>query len=274
MEGSSAAEVLSSRFEAQIRVEGIPELDGPLAVGLSGATSASGDTRLVLDLAGLAALADAAALSGGAAGGEPFPPELAALIGGPVEVVTVDDTTWLRMPGLTELLGSPTPWIEISPEVAGDLGGMGGTGDPVSPFGATTPEDLLELFGDVDAPLEDLGAEDLRGTPTTRYRSQVDLDELLAPLFGAISPEAGAGVEQAEGEMAATVDVWVDAEGRFRKLEVMMDVDDPVTPLTVTVLVEVYDHGKVPPIAPPPADQVTPLDELDLEALLGFVTTA
>ena len=112
--------------------------------------------------------------------------------------------------------------------------------------------------------VEVVGPEDVRGTPTTHYRAVYDAEDQLDRL-GRIG-------EQAKGALGDTdlsalpVDLWLDDDGRLRKLEQVLELQpEGQPPVSIRTVVEVFEFGVDVDVEVPPADQVrdgAPLLEL------------
>jgi hypothetical protein len=176
----------------------------------------------------------------------------------PMQIVVDGTTVFLRAPFL-EMLGGAGTWWSLSPE---DLGvATDGLGLHAASF---DPSRILESLRGVTGEPEVVGTEEVRGVETTRYTATLDLDKAVA--------EAPADqrdlVEAQLGQLGATrisVDVWVDADGLARRLEVDMSEvlgatgagDDAGAVLAI----ELFDYGEPVDIQVPSPDQVTSLGD-------------
>ena len=91
-----------------------------------------------------------------------------------------------------------------------------GTGDPFDGSGQMDPSDFLAFLRGADG-IEVVGTEDVRGVETTHFSGTLDLSELAkhAP-EGAQPAETAEAIEDLErqmGDLEATFDAWVDADG-------------------------------------------------------------
>ena len=186
---------------------------------------------------------------------------------GEMEVRYVGSTMYQKMPeAFTAGMPSGKAWIEVDyekmmqEEYGASLSGMqeGAQG---------APSDQLSYLRGVSDSVEELGTEEVRGAPTTRYRAEIDLDK-AAPQ----EPEARRTYEKmTEGLRAEEIptEVWIDEEGRVRRYEMTMPVplpegtpptgqDDP----TMTTTAEYYDFGTPIDVEPPPEDQTIPFEEV------------
>ena len=101
----------------------------------------------------------------------------------------------------------------------------------------------------------------VRGVPTTHYRGTYDVRAAVERAQGAqrdaLRSALGAAVK---GVASAPYDVYVDAEGRVRRLEQSVEVPaSPQTggqPLTVRTTLELYDFGLPVKVPGPPGDKI------------------
>ncbi|MFP5257044.1 MAG: hypothetical protein ACLGI8_14470 [Acidimicrobiia bacterium] len=191
--------------------------------------------------------------------GESMPPGLDE----PMTVVVDGTTTYLRVPMLAMFTGTDG-WLSVT---AADMGlaedslGLG--------FGASgNPAQLLESLRGVSDEIESLGAEDVRGQPTTRYRVVVDLEAAAAEL----PPDAREAYEQQVGGLGVTTlpfEVWVDDRGLVHRMAVdFADLVDQVPQEeregfeSGSMVLELFDHGADIEIEVPDPSEVTPFAEV------------
>jgi hypothetical protein len=148
--------------------------------------------------------------------------------------------------------GTPPRWMKIDGAALtqGALGGL--------PSG-TNPLDSFEQLKAVDAEIEEVGEEEVRGTKTTHFRTRLDLQKVVDAMPAESRP-ASAAQMAAIGEVP--VDVWLDDQDRPRRQR--MDITLPEGAGTMIITIEAFDFGKPVTIELPPADQV-----VDGSALLG-----
>lgn len=233
----AAAALTTGRFDLTVAME----VEGrSLEMTSSGAFDRPAD-RLAIEL-------DLGGLLGGA-----------GLPGGdqPLEVVVDGATAYLRLPLLEPLTGT-SGWL------AADRAALDAM-DDAALFGATTadPSSALEVLRGSSDDLEVVGREELRGVPTTRYRTTVDLADALAaaPEMARLLDGEPTGLPVDLG--AVPVDVWLDEAGLVHRLVVAVQPaagDGP--PVTATLTLDLFDHGLPVDIAVPPAAEVTPADDV------------
>jgi len=102
------------------------------------------------------------------------------------------------------------------------------------------------------------GSDTIRGVRTTHYAFRIDLKRLV---------HENKALEQLvymAGADSIPAQAWIDAQGRVRRLNVVMSMRAPGAPLTMTMTEDLYDFGVRANIQPPPDAQV-----VDISKLLG-----
>ena len=190
----------------------------------------------------------------------------------PVDVVSTGDALYVHLPASYRMITSGKPWVKLDraalTSLVGDQLGVMGSG------GTIAPTDVLNYVKGVSGDVQPVGTEQVRGTETTHYTANVDLTKVAAQL-----PAAA----QNGGKQAATVvgqpvpaDLWVDAQGRLRKLTLTIDASKikagpssggatrTLPTGTGTATFELYDFGANVTAKAPPADQVS-----DIGSMIG-----
>lgn len=135
-------------------------------------------------------------------------------------------------------------------------GRLGLDAGPVPDAGGGDPTVALSYLKAAASKVELIGSEQLRGTPTTRYAVTVDAAKVAAQV-----PEEFQGFADESGlAFPKPADVWIDQQGRLRKIHytVTMNAPGEATPTAVTIesTLELYDFGVPVHVTPPPANQV------------------
>jgi hypothetical protein len=126
------------------------------------------------------------------------------------------------------------------------------------------PDKYLDYLRDNSGEPERVGHEEVRGVSTTRYRSTIDVGHgIRIELEGAGEEAANVDRSLEEGASPREIDVWIDSEGRARRVvttdrspgaEVGMTSDWVTT-------TEFFDFGLETDIQPPPAAEVLDSEE-------------
>ncbi len=165
----------------------------------------------------------------------------------PLQMKTIGDTAWMKWGLLDMLSGTDGAWIETEAEQESISGAAG------------SPADLLDLLRGASGEVEDLGKETIRGVETTHWRMILDMEDYADEL----SAEEAAEVREMVGEFGdIPLDVWIDADGLLRRLEMAMSGDTLGQAMgagdefTASMWYELYEYGSDIEITPPPADEV------------------
>jgi hypothetical protein len=128
----------------------------------------------------------------------------------------------------------------------------------------------LAFLNGAGADFKKVGTEKIRGTATTHYAGTVDLAKAAAAVK---TPEQKTALEKAQQQLGIStfpMDVWVDGQGRMRKMTYQMDLSKAAAQNgsqpggVMHATMELFDYGVKVNVTEPPPDQVT-----DLSALLG-----
>jgi hypothetical protein len=240
-------------------------------------TTAAGSSRVALDVrvAGDSA-AKAAALTGSGVfdyANRKGSLDLRVPLGGAaaqpakIESIIDKDVVYQKYPRqLSAQLAAGKPWLKI------DLGVLNrvGAGAIASGQQPNDPTQALNVLKGVSGEVREVGKEKLRDAQTTHYAATLDLEKAAE----------GAGNNKATienlmeqiGSKSLPADVWIDGEGRLRKLRYEMTVGGArattqagASATKVTTTIELFDFGTEVTAKPPPADQVTDATKLLLE---------
>ncbi len=173
--------------------------------------------------------------------------------------------------GLTmhELFKSTTAYVE-SPLFAGKLpGGARWMKLDLAKFGRTlgldtqslmsggaNPSEFLEFLKGSAGSVTRVGAESVRGVPTTHYRANVDLDKVA----DALPSSQRAAVRQAISKLTAQIgvhtvplDVWVDSKHMARRIALSLSVHAQGQTVQVALSMDLFDFGPTPAVQVPAA---------------------
>ncbi|MEO5679239.1 MAG: hypothetical protein ABIS47_06185, partial [Acidimicrobiales bacterium] len=212
--------------------------------------------------------------------------EISAAGGGaPATAMTVVRTgtgLYVRLPDGFRLAAGK-PWVSVDAATLATLTQMA-SGDLGAQLSGS-PLDALAYLRAVSGDVQQVGADTTRGEPTTHYRGAVDPARVAAQLPGALPPRA---VTAASAVGPLPADLWIDGQGRLRKLTVTAELTpagppagtDPGAPEEhahelagpATMTVELWDFGTPVDVKAPPADQVSDVGGLLGTALQGLKT--
>lgn len=179
---------------------------------------------------------------------------------GEIEMRTDGTTIYMRMP---EQMGLPTPWVKMDIDTMTGTQGLG----QLSQFNNNDPTKTMDMLQGVSDDVEEVGTEDVRGTPTTHYKATIDLEKAIE----SASEDVKQALQQQLDTLGATTlptEVWIDEDGLLRRQTFTIDMSQMEgagggqAPGSMTVLMELYDFGAEVDVEPPPADQVTDMADL------------
>jgi len=149
-------------------------------------------------------------------------------------------------------------WLKLDPDTLRAI-----FGDETS-FGQSNPSAGLDALRGATGDVKKVGRETVRGTGTTRYRAQLDLDQAVAKAPEDQRTEV-AGTVQALGSGTVPADVWIDGRGRVRKIRLRVGSESAGN--RGSVVFEYFDLGSQVSVEEPPASEV-----VDFADVLGGST--
>jgi hypothetical protein len=197
-----------------------------------------------MDARRLAMSMDLSSLFSQLAGG--VPASISSAFAKPVDVVLDRSTVYMRMPLLAAQLHTDKAWVKVDLSSAvpglGSLTNGGATQDP------TAFLEFLEGTGKV----QEVGPDQVRGVDTSHYRGTYTVQNALDATTGAAHDaleRAVQSMEIPESTLNADVpfDVWVDGDGRVRKLQLALDAtsfSSGKASGAVDMTAEFYDFGQ------------------------------
>ncbi|MDQ3979654.1 MAG: hypothetical protein M3314_08890 [Actinomycetota bacterium] len=177
--------------------------------------------------------------------------------GAPVDAVIAPEGLFVKLPPGQNTGGRP--WLKLDLATLSQQAGLN-VGSLAQLQQSDPTQALTYLKGALDD-VEEVDEETQRGEETTHYRGTIDLRKASASL----PPDAQRGVEDAIASLGTSrlpVDVWVDDEGRIRRMIFSADPDGAGPNQPGRVDIELYDFGATADVQVPPADQVTDLTNL------------
>jgi len=197
------------------------------------------------------------------------------------EIRGVDGTVYMRMPAALQIpLTEDKPWIAV--DVPSDSNSF------TSPFALgsqTDPTKALAYLEKVSNDVREVGSDRIRGVETTHYTATVDLGRAI----DANNNKLPAGLHDNLKELAGLfgnipAEVWIDGEGRLRRVTLRLDLGDMFRGLdpngstgadhvVITETLDLYDFGVPVNVVAPPAGQVSHMPSFgDLGSLKADAT--
>lgn len=166
--------------------------------------------------------------------------------------------------GVIDVLFSPTEgFLKIPEKTPSDPGWVrGGDNAQSAAFfdsirKQADPRSTLERLGTNLVDIKKIGSQKIRKVDTTHLRGRVDLSDAAiakAPESARADLQAG---QKAFGAKGYVVNLWLDSEGRVRRVQYDIASAEGDTKSTLEVRYDLYDFGKAPGIKLPAADDVT-----------------
>jgi hypothetical protein len=183
---------------------------------------------------------------------------------------------YMHMPFLASRLPESKTWIKIDLSAAAAAGGanLGG----LSSLSESNPSRFIEYLRASSGGVVKLGSETVDGVPCTHYHGALQLGAVLERLPSSDQAAAKAALEKLGTDGTIPVNVWVDAQGRLRRIQLSLSASPSGTPasgappVSGTVTVDYTAYGPVPPVVPPPAGEVFDASSLAASALAGSQT--
>ena len=219
--------VESGRMEVTTTVTGLAEVPDPpsggrvtVAVHRVAFNRQARRVAVETDMSGVARALGAGEAGGG--GGAAPGVDLSV----PARMVAVDDSVYAQGGPMAGAVGrTPGDWVEIDrSRLVGQGPGSDTAALVLDPFGP------FDVVGDAGADVRRVGDAELRGTPVTHLVARVGSDR---------------------GGGAAPLDVWIDADGVIRRLQLRLRSGSAGGTGELVTTVELFDIGTPVDIAPP-----------------------
>jgi hypothetical protein len=194
---------------------------------------------------------------------------------GTVEQRIVAGVTYLQAPAAVVKAGAlpaSVRWLRVDPVPHR-------TTDPAELSQAQVdPAGQLAFVGAVSENVSRVGAEPVRGVPTTHYRATVDVPVRLTPRTTTAAKAKLASIQALIRTGRVRVDAWLDVAGRVRRVVVSIPLTSAGgsiggTPIGARAMLRVqadlYAFGTVLRVTAPPPAQVRPYNTLRVAVTKG-----
>ena len=171
--------------------------------------------------------------------------------GGAVEIREIGQTVYVKVPNAPD---PSKPWLKTDASTfAGQNGGAN----------ASDPSQFLSYLRGASSGITDEGTETVRGTETRKLKANLDLRKAAAKL----PQDQRQAVEQAIQQLGTSTiptEVWIDDQGRLRKMSFSIDVSNAAQGSTsgaqganLSLTLELFDYGVPVNVTPPPSSQIS-----------------
>jgi hypothetical protein len=182
-----------------------------------------------------------------------------------MEMIYDGEVFYMRSPDPSLTQG----WLKFDPAA------MEGMGDAMqlNQLRRSDPTDVLQLLQGVSDEVEEVGEEEVRGVPTTRYRALVDLERAMADAPPDLQERMRGQFAQAGLDQVPT-EVWIDEDGLLRRQVVEIDMSGfepspgagqpagaPALGM-MTMTLELFEFGVEVDISPPDGEEVIDVGEM------------
>lgn len=183
------------------------------------------------------------------------------------EVVFQGATIYQHLPGLAAAVGKE--WVRMDLGALGESVGVEGLGELVQAQSNDPSATLQYLRGAGDA-VKTVGKESIRGARTTWYETEVDIVKAAAEAPDQLR-ETFLQAKEVFGLERIPTDVWIDTEGRVRRLKQTIDYSGAAKsgrfpagslPKSMEITVEFYEFGAPVSVELPPPGEVADLADI------------
>jgi hypothetical protein len=180
-------------------------------------------------------------------------------------IVTRGFILYMRAPSLAQQLPGGKQWLKL--DVAALAKAANVNLGQFRQLTQSDPSQMLDFLRAASGKIDKVGEEQVRGTHTTHYRANIDLDrvaEQAPPKLRRTFRKSIASLKRGLGTDIVPVDVWVDDDNRVRRLQEHLPVAGGGAASRIDFGVDFYEFGTPVTIHPPPPSQV-----VDLGKILG-----
>lgn len=249
----ASTEITSGRIEGSIEMTGLDDSTTGVSEGVilfsSSFDATTGDSSFLMDMSSLIGSIETDET-------DPFG-QMAAGMFSDIEFRQIGDTAYVRFPLFTAMFGAETEWVSMSADEGDDFA------SDFETFPAD-PNELIATFDEQGASVEVVGNEAVNGVDAIHYRVSLDTD--------AMELTAEEQAELAESGIFASgvipLEIWISEDGYMVRM--IMEIDGSGMDAladeqfeTMTLRYDLFDVNGDVVIEPPPASQVTSMEELE-----------
>jgi hypothetical protein len=158
--------------------------------------------------------------------------------------------------------GSGTSATQGKPWVRADLSTFSQSfGSSSFGAGSSNPTEVLSYLKAAGA-VTRAGQGNVRGVDSTHYHAEIDLAHFASAAPAkerAAARRAGQAFERITGAKKLPMEVWI-GDGRVTRVSLSFSLCAPEGRVQEAIDIDLYDYGRQPVVAPPPASQVSDVD--------------
>jgi len=208
-------------------------------------------------------------------------PGISALPGGgsSIQMIFQYPVIYMNMPFVAGKLPEGKTWVKLDISKVAQAAGIDAS--QFSSIDQSDPTKFLDYLRASSGAVAIVGKETIDGVATTHYSATLQLSRILDRLPDDQQAAAKAALEKlgAAGSSGGAangipVDVWVDTQGRVRRMQMSLGgsagAAAGVAGVSGSITIDFKSYGAVPPIVPPPASQVFDASELIKNGAAGL----
>jgi hypothetical protein len=176
---------------------------------------------------------------------------------GQVQMRFIAPDAYMNMPFLAGKLPTGKTWIELDLSQVAAADGLNASS--LSSLDESNPTQFLEYLRGSSGEVVSLGSETVEGVPTTHYHATLQLSRILEKLPSSEQASAKAALEEIGTGSGIPVEVWIDAQGRVRRMQMSFTTDAGaagVPAISFSITMAFKSYGPVPAVVAPPAGEV------------------
>ena len=174
------------------------------------------------------------------------------------DMVLKDGVMYMKVP---QSLAGQTPggksWIKIDISAFEKQAGLGVGGLSGGSMAAFDPAQTLAYLKGVSQSVTHVGSDTVDGASTEQFHIVIDMKKALDQVSGSMKCDLSS-IESSLGDMTIPADVWIDDQGRLRRMtmDLTMNVPGSQQSVGMTMQMDLTDFGTPVNVTAPPADQV------------------
>ncbi len=256
---AQAAEVTSQQTGARISLSvqlSSPALPSGFGITASGYISERQRAEVLnMDLSGVPGMSGAAA-------------------GSSVQMVFQYPVLYMKTPALAGHLPEGKTWMKVDLSKAAQAAGIDTS--QLSSVDQFDPSQYLSYLRGSSGSVVAVDRETVNGVATTHYRADLEVSRIVEHLSGEQQASAKAALEKLGAAGSIPVDVWVDAQGRVRREQLLLGAaaganggagsgsgstangaaSGAAAEVSGTITIDFLSFGAVPPVVAPAANEV------------------